>query len=180
MEEYLIYQGDAPCGSVRAERQGLYTRFSACCGARKNRLYSLMLEGEKDSILLGVPEWQDGCYVLQRTLANREWERIGAVQCARLTERFAEEPGQERTPAQQDWIRLDHPEYFFRRLTPQLALNGACYWKQAEDGRYLAVPMEDGRPFLLPRYFCFARVERLWGQPYAVFFFDAEEQPRFF
>lgn len=180
MEEYLIYQDDAPCGSVRAEKQGLYTRFSACCGARKNKLYSLILEGEKGSILLGVPEWRDGCYVLQRTLTNRMWEGIGTMRGARLTERTGSEWEETTKKAQQDWIRLDHPEYFFRRLTPQLALNGACYWKQAEDGRYLAVPMEDGRPFLLPRYFCFARVERLWGQPYAVFFFDAEEQPRFF
>ena len=35
MEEYLIYFGGAPCGSLRMERQGLYTHFSACCGARK-------------------------------------------------------------------------------------------------------------------------------------------------
>ena len=29
MEEYLIYFGGAPCGSLRMEKKGLYTHFSA-------------------------------------------------------------------------------------------------------------------------------------------------------
>ena len=45
MEEYLIYFGGAPCGSLRMEKKGLYTHFSACCGARQGRIYSLVLEG---------------------------------------------------------------------------------------------------------------------------------------
>ena len=72
MDEFLVYHNEAPCGTVRMEPRGLYTLFAACCGARKGRLYSLVLEGEKGSVLLGVPEWRDGCYVLHRLLANLE------------------------------------------------------------------------------------------------------------
>lgn len=177
MEEYLVYREHRACGSIRAERRGLYTDFSADCDGQEERLYSLYLEGGQGSVLLGVPERREGRYVLLRTLANRAWEHIGAVRCARLETRGT--PGRREDPERRGagWMRLEHPEYFFRRIAPQLAAHGPCYWKQAEDGRYLAVPLEAGRPFLLPRYFCFARVEQLWGQSFAVFFFDAEERP---
>ena len=174
MEETLIYLDDVPCGSLRMEKRGLYTHFSACFGARKGQLYSLMLEGTQGRAVLGVPEWSDGCYFLRRTVANREFQQIGALCCARLTERAAAPEDAE----EQGWMRLTHPEYFFHVLAPQLAERSDCYWRQEPDGRSLAVPMEEGRPFLLPRYFCFACVVQLFGRPYAVFSFDAQEQPR--
>lgn len=175
MEEYLIYWNGSPCGTVRLEAQGLYTRISACCGARRDCLFSLMLEGERGSVPLGVPEWSDGCYVLRRTLATKEYQGIGTVRCARLTERSAEAQVRED---EQGWMRLERPEYFFHSLTPQLAGNEDCYWRQEADSRCLAVPIEESRPFLLPRYFCFARVQRLWGKSYAVFRFNDEDQPQ--
>ena len=179
MEEYLIYFGGAPCGSLRMERQGLYTHFSACCGARQGRLYSLVLEGERGEAPLGVPEWQDGCFVLKRTLANHAWSGIGVVQRASLYVRGAAESGSAAPEevVEEGWILLRHPEYFFRTLSPQLSGVPDCYWKPEGGGRSLAVPIEDGHPFLLPRYFCFARIERLWGKAYAVFTFDEAGQP---
>ena len=62
-------------------------------------------------------------------------------------------------------------------VPPQLSGVPDCYWKPEGSGRSLAVPIDDGRPFLLPRYFCFARIERLWGKAYAVFAFDEAGQP---
>lgn len=177
MEECLIYWNASPCGTVRLEEQGLYTKIAACCGARRDCLFSLILEGERGSLTLGVPEWSDGCYVLRRTIVTKECRQIGKVCCAYLTERSTQAEAQER---EQGWMRLKKPEYFFHSLTPQLAGNDACYWKQAANGRWLAVPIDDGRPFLLPRYFCFAKVQRLWGKSYAVFFFDSEDQPQNF
>ena len=161
------------------ERQGLYTHFSACCGARQGRLYSLVLEGERGEAPLGVPEWQDGCFVLKRTLANHAWSGIGVVQRASLYVRGAAESGSAAPEevVEEGWILLRHPEYFFRTLSPQLSGVPDCYWKPEGGGRSLAVPIEDGHPFLLPRYFCFARIERLWGKAYAVFTFDEAGQP---
>ena len=177
MEEYLIYHDGVPCGTVRLEKQGLYTAFSAVCGARPGRLYSLFLEGEGGSVLLGVPEWRDGCFVLRRTLANRAWESVVTLRCARLQPRAEEEGERAAGSAEAGWMRLAHPEYFFHRLTPELS-GGACYWKPLGEGRCLAVPIDDGKPFLLARYFCFAKVVRLWGKPYAVFWFDENDCPR--
>ena len=179
MDEYVIYHDAEPCGTVRMEPRGLYTLFSACCGARENCLYSLRLEGERGDVLLGVPEWRDGCYVLRRLMANRVWQTVGTVRCGRLSLRGAAEAVRERQ-AEEGWLRLKHPEYFFHVPAPVLACCGECYWKPAETGRYLAVPMEEGRPFLLPRYFCFAHTQLLWGKPYAVFLFDQQEQPQHF
>lgn len=176
MEEYLVYYNDVPCGTVRMEKRGLYTAFSACCGARKGQIYALVLEGDAGSVPLGVPEWQDGCYVLRRTVASHELASVGRVRCARLMLR---EESKKETNDEQGWIYLQHPEYFFHRLMPQLS-GGQCYWKQGKEGRYLAVPIEDGKPFLLARYFCFARVMRLWGRAYAVFLFDEQDRPRSF
>ena len=45
--------------------------------------------------------------------------------------------------------------------------------------RYLAVPYDPKRPFLLTRIFCFARIRRVKGQAYAIFTFDGEELPVF-
>lgn len=181
MQEYLIYEGAAPCGSLRMEEQGLYTRFSALFGARRGQLYSLMLAGDAGEALLGVPEWRDGCYALERTMARRIWQVVGKVQCARLYLRQGEEKRTEKQEeAEEAWIRLDRPEYFFKTLSPQLAQRRDCYWRPGEKGRFLAVPMEAGKLFLLPRYFCFARVEQIWGQNFAVFFFDEGERPRVF
>ncbi len=173
----MVYWNGAPCGTVRLEEQGLYTKVSACCGARQDCLFSLMLEGARGSLLLGVPEWRDGCYMFTRTLATREWKRLGEVQGAYLACRDGVDP-----PAEdgEGWIHLDRPEYFFHTLTPQLAGRADCWWRQGEDGRYLAVPLEDGAPFLLPRYFCFAQVRQLWGRNYAVFYFDSGDCPRSF
>ena len=113
------------------ERQGLYTHFSACCGARQGRLYSLVLEGERGEAPLGVPEWQDGCFVLKRTLANHAWSGIGVVQRASLYVRGAAESGSAAPEevVEEGWILLRHPEYFFRTLSPQLSGVPDCYWK---------------------------------------------------
>lgn len=175
MEEYVVYHEGAACGTLQMEPRGLYTYFSVCCGARSGQLYTLLLDGERGSVPIGIPEWQDGCFVLRKSIANRHWQQIGAVQCARLTLRGDTSPAQD-----ENWIALAHPEYFFRVLTPQLAQAETCYWRQTPEGRFLAVPMETGRPFLLPRYFCFAHVRSLWGKPYAVFFFDNNGKPRNF
>ena len=176
-EDYLVYDQGSPCGSMRARREGLYVCFLVCCRASERRLYSLFLEGERTSLLLGVPEWQGGQYVLHRRLAKKTVESVGALRCARLEAR--ESDGGADEEAESGWLVLDRPEYFFRSLTPQLMECGRCYWKPAEDGRFLAVPMEERKAFLLPSYFCFAHTERLWGRNYAVFFFDAQEQPCF-
>ena len=96
------------------EKKGLYTHFSACCGARQGRIYSLVLEGGGE-MPLGVPEWQDGCFVLQRTLANHAWSGIGTVQRVSLYVRSAAESGDAapEEAAEEGWILLRHPEYFF-------------------------------------------------------------------
>lgn len=174
MEETLVYLDAVLCGSMHIEDQGLYTMFSANCDGQEDRLYSLVLEGEQGRFLIGVPEWCDGKYMITRTVAKSEWQSVGKVRCARMILRNAD--GLEKVP-EEGWIYLSHPEYFFKTLTPQLYGSGKCYWKQETDGRYLAVPMEEGRPFLLPKYFCFAQSEYLFGKHYAVFFFDNHEQP---
>lgn len=176
MQEWLIYAGDTPCGTLHMEEKGLYTRFSALFGAPSGQLFSLLLEGNRGSVVLGVPEWRGDCYTLERTIARRIWQPVGTVQraCVRPREMGEEDCAQ----SEQGWMRLFHPEYFFKVLSPQLVGRQDCYWQARENGRFLAVPMVAGQPFLLPRYFCFAQVETLWGQPYAVFFFDAQERPQ--
>ena len=45
--------------------------------------------------------------------------------------------------------------------------------------RYVALPFDCRRPFLLTGLFCFARVRRIGGRDYAVFAFDRWEMPVF-
>ena len=174
MEETLVYMDAIPCGTMHVEGRGLYTTFSTECDGQEHCLYSLMLEGEKGRFLIGVPEWRSGQYVIARTVANSEWQSVGEIRCGQMIVRGSEYL---QTQLEEGWIYLAHPEYFFKTPAPQLYGNGKCYWKQETDGRYLAVPMEDRHPFLLPKYFCFAQIQSLFGKPYAVFFFDQNEKP---
>ncbi len=154
MEEYLIYFGGAPAGACAWKRRALYAFFRLLRRAAGTDL--LFGAGRGGEMPLGVPEWQDGCFVLQRTLANHAWSGIGTVQRVSLYVRSAAESGDAapEEAAEEGWILLRHPEYFFRTFSPQLSGVPDCYWKPEGSGRSLAVPIDDGRPFLLPRYFC--------------------------
>lgn len=179
MEEYLIYFGGRALREPAHGKEGaLYAFFRLLRRAAGTDLLFGAGRGAGRNAV-GVPEWQDGCFVLQRTLANHAWSGIGTVQRVSLYVRSAAESGDAapEEAAEEGWILLRHPEYFFRTFSPQLSGVPDCYWKPEGSGRSLAVPIDDGRPFLLPRYFCFARIERLWGKAYAVFTFDETGQP---
>lgn len=151
MEEYLIYFGGAPCGSLRMERQGLYTHFSACCGARQGRLYSLVLEGERGEVPLGVPEWQDGCFVLKRTLANHAWSGIGVVQRPAYMCAARRKAGVRR---RKRWWKRDGSSSGIRNIFSAHSRRSCPACRTATGNRRAGgplsgrVPIEDGHPFL--------------------------------
>ena len=173
--EYPIICGTEECGNLSTKVIGLYTHCTAIFFAKNEALYSLALEGERGSVVLGVPEWRDGEFFLRRTVANHQLLPLGTLLRARIEPRPC---SAEALSSEQGWLCLERAEYFFHRPEPELACCGPCFWRPAEKGRFLALPLRKNSSFLLTRYFCFARIETLWGSPYAIFFFDQTDRPK--
>ena len=60
-----------------------------------------------------------------------------------------------------------------------LAGTGEGLWRQERNGRQLALPYQADRPFPMVPLFCFAQIQTIGGQSYAVYRFDKEEHPIF-
>lgn len=178
MEHYFIYYDHAVHGRIERKTEGLYSEFRAEFEAEEGTIYVLWLSGERGRFSLGVPEWNGTRYHLKKKVSNRDLREIGDIRCGLLCRKNAEQETEKEGDYPCDWIHLSYPEYFFKSMMPQLEGNRECYWKPAEQGRFLAVPIDNSTPFLLPRYFCFAKIQMIYGKSYAVFFFDHNDHPR--
>ena len=79
------------------------------------------------------------------------------------------------------WEPAPAPERLFRGDFLRGELRGCRGVLTRKEGeiRYLALPFDCRRPFLLTSLFCFARVRPIGGKAYAVFAFDRAERPVF-
>lgn len=169
----VMLDGNA-VGTLTAAEEGLYVCYRAEYRLPSPQVLRLVAVGNQGELRLGVPEPRSGVFRLTRRLSARESEQAG-----RLLRGELRWTGEEEEAAR--WQPAADPRLLFRSAFLREQLRGCqgALTRQEEGLRYLALPFDRRRPFLLTSLFCFARVRRIGGQEYAVFCFDRGENPVF-
>lgn len=174
MDRVPVMLNGRAVGDLTVVREGLYVRCEACCRLEPGTLARLYAVGKAGEFRLGIPEPRSGGFCLERRIAARELEPAGMLVRGEL--RPVEPPEGsgvwEPAPAPE---RLFHGDFLRGELR---GCRGVLTRKEGEI-RYLALPFDCRRPFLLTSLFCFARVRPIGGKAYAVFAFDRAERPVF-
>ena len=155
------------------ERQELYTWFTARCRLPERGLWCAWAVGDQGELRLGVVEPEGSQATIRRRFSDRMTVPLGKLQRGELRPVKPVEQG--------TWEAAERPEMLFQTpwLRAQLREVKGVLTRKEAGIRYLAVPYDPKRPFLLTRIFCFARIRRVQGQAYAIFTFDGEELPVF-
>ena len=173
MDKFPLLLEGKPAGELTAEREGLYTWFSARCPLPEAGLWCAWAVGDRGELRLGVlePEGKQG--VIRRRFSGRLTAPLG-----RLLRGEARPAG---TQEAEDWAPAPAPDQLFRSPWLRRRLGGlqGALTRRAGNVRYLALPYDPGKPFPLTTLFCFARLRRIGGGTFAVFAFDGEERPAF-
>jgi len=165
----LLRNGSA-AGELTVEREALYTCFSVNCRESGEGLWCAWAVGERGDLRLGVLAPSNGELVLCRRFSTRMTAPVGRI--LRGEVRAVGEA------AEVEWQPACQPECLFRTPWIRRQLRGA---QGVLCGRTsacrVAIPYDPSRPFPLAAMFCFARICRIGGKRYAVYCFDAGEQP---
>jgi len=162
-------------GELTAEAAGLYVNCRARCDLPEGTLARLYAVGRDGEVRLGVPEPEGDAFCLRRRLPRRELEAAGYLLRGELRAgNMEEEPSD-------GWQPIPAPERLFRGDFLRRELRGCrdALTRTEEGVRFVALPFDTRRPFLMTSLFCFARVRRIGGREYAVFAFDRDELPVF-
>ncbi len=171
MQRYPVYYRGAPCGEMTVRQEGLYFHFCSQISFRGTEIPRIYLKGGKGELLLGVAEPAGGAYVLRRSLAAGNIEKLGPLHCGEVRVK-RESTGR--------WQALGQEEV---RLCQKFCLHlpvmqsGLC--RPLGEGREIAFPYSERRAFPMPGLFTLARIERIGGQEYAVFSFAKSGMPFF-
>ena len=122
--------------------------------------------------MLGVLEPKGERMSLRRTLLRKSVEELGTPLAGEVRMSFAFQ----KAP---DWQAVRRPEEVFRskEMVRRLRRWEGGLWKKERGRTFLALPYHSGKPFPMTELFCFARVQSIGQQQYAVFSFDQEDFP---
>ena len=170
--DYPVYCGQERAGTVRLTEEPGRVRAELRCRRDLSGLFRSFLLGAAGELPLGVLAPEGESLTLRRVLSAREVAALGPIRRGemRLSFSFRREA---------EWRRLEEGERPLPRESPAAALEGTrgALWRERRGHGQLAVPFDSRRPFPLPALFCFARVDRIGGELYAVFTFDAGGSP---
>ena len=164
MDKFPLCWKESAVGTLTAERDGLYTWFSANGKLPEDGLWSAWVIGEAGELRLGVLEPCGECGEIRRRYSARLVNPLGCV--CRGEIRKAEEPGQRKDlPFRTVWLR-------------EMLLGIERYQVKQRNGFwYLAIPYSASRPFPLPPLFCLGQILQMEGEDWVVFCFDETEWP---
>jgi len=169
VEKVKLYCAGRCLGRIGLRPEGGRTEIRAEMEDPGDGLYRAVLVGEAGELPLGVLEPQGGRLVLCRRPYSRDVSAIGACLRgeARRSFRFRED----------GWQEAEAPAALFSGpfLKSRLAGVRRAWRRQREGLLFLAIPLEEGRPFPLEALFCLARIERVEGRLCAVYAFRGEE-----
>ena len=174
MDKFPLMLNGKPAGELTAEREGLYTWFSARCPVPGEGLWCAWAVGDRGELRLGVLEPEGDQGFIRRRFSGRLTAPLG-----RLLRGEVRPAGAKAEP--EPWDPAPAPERLFRAPWLRQRLRGIQGALTRQEGavRLLALPYDKGKPFPLTTLFCFARLRRIGGAEYAVFAFDGEERPIF-
>ncbi len=174
MDKFPLLLEGRPAGELTAERQGLYTWFTARCPLPEG-LWCAWAVGDRGELRLGVlePEGRQGA-VLRRRFSGRLTAPLGRLLRGEVRPAGAKEP--------EVWEPVPSPEELFRAPWLRQRLKGTqgALTRQAGEVRYLALPYDKRKPFPLTTLFCFARLREIGPSAYVVYAFDGQERPVFY
>ena len=179
MDKFPLLLDGVPSGELTAEREALYTWFTARCPlpAEEGALWCAWAVGDRGELRLGVLEPQGeggGPGMIRRRFSRQMTAPLGRVL------RGEARPAGQREPER--WENAAAPERLFRAAWLRQRLRGVQpgLTRKTGDGvRELALPYDAKKPFPLTALFCFARVRSIGEGRWAVFRFDSEEHPVF-
>lgn len=169
MERVKLYCGGECCGEATLEPEGSRVRVRASMEDPGDGLYRAALAGSGQQLLLGVMEPTGGALTVDRRLYQRDLTGLGTPLRAEVWRSFAFQ--------KTAWQETHCPGGDFQDpfLRSRLAGLDRAWQRRQEDLLWLALPLEEGRPFPLEALFCLARVERVEGRMCAVYAFRREE-----
>lgn len=172
MDKFPLYLNGAAAGELTVTEEPMYITFRAICRPARPGLLRAYAVGEQGELRLGVLAPEGGAFVIRKRVSRQMVTPLGRLVRGEARPYAAEEIPWEPAPA---------PETLFRSPLLRERLRGVrpILTGEAQERRYVAVPYEQNRPFLLEELFCFARIARIEGRLYAVFAFDREERPVF-
>lgn len=172
MDKFPLVWRERAVGELSAEREALYTWFDARCRLPGEGLWCAWVVGENGELRLGVLEPAGDRAAIRRRFSDRMTAPLGRLLRGEVR---SAAPAAERG----DWQSAEEPETLFRAPLLRQRLRGVqgALTRTGQGRRFLALPYDREKPFLLTALFCFARVRRIQGREYAVFAFDEEENP---
>lgn len=165
----LLWEGKA-IGELSAEREALYTWFTARCRLPGEGIWCAWAVGDRGELRLGVVEPQNG---IRRRFSRQMTAPLGKLLRGELR------PAGER--AAETWTAAPEPDRLFHTPWLRRRLRGAqgALTRTAGEWRLLALPYDEKRPFPLPPLFCLAQPRHIGGKRYIVYAFDGKEWPVF-
>lgn len=173
MDKFPLLMEGRPAGELIAEREGLYTWFSARCPLPGEGLWCAWAVGDRGELRLGVLEPEGGEGAIRRRFSGRFTAPLGRLLRGEVRPAGTREP--------EDWTPAPAPDRLFRAPWLQRRLRGiqGALTRRTGSVRHLALPYDREKPFPLTTLFCFARLRRIGGADYAVYAFDGEDRPVF-
>lgn len=171
MDKFPLLRNGSPAGELTAEREALYTWFTARCALPEEGLWCAWAVGERGELRLGILEPEGGqTAVLRRRFSQRMTAPLG-----RLLR------GEIRPAGAALWSPAAEPERLFQSpwLRQRLRNVQGALTRTEPDLRFLALPWDCRQPFPLATLFCFASLRTIRGGSYMVFTFDSRETPVF-
>ena len=174
MDKFPLLLDGKSVGELTATEEALYTWFEARCRLPGEGIWCAWVVGAGGELRLGVLEPRGDRAAIRRQFSKRMTQPLGTL--LRGEARLVSVPA-EKAP----WQVAANPETLFRTALLRQQLRGAegVLVRETAGVRYVALPWDRRRPFLLTELFCFARMSRIGGREYAVFAFDRDETPVF-
>ena len=172
MDNFPLMLEGRPAGELTAEREGLYTWFSARCPLPEG-LWCAWAVGDRGELRLGVLEPEGAQGTIRRRFSRQLTAPLGRLLRGEVRPAGAGAP--------ETWEPAPDPERLFRSPWLRQRLKGArgARTRQTGERRYLALPYDKGKPFPLTTLFCFAHVRAIGEGTYVVYAFDGQERPVF-
>lgn len=173
MDKFPLLWGEKAVGELSAEREALYTCFSARCTLPGEGLWCAWIVGDRGELRLGVLEPQGSAGVIRRRFSHRMIAPVGRLLRGEIR------PAAAVVEEAPDWVPVSDVAALFRSdgLRQRLREVPGLLWRREGETLLLAVPYEPRRPMPLMPLFCFARPRRVRGERYLVFAFDGREEP---
>lgn len=169
MERVKLYCRGEDRGEVVVCPEGVRTEVRALMPDPGDGLYRAVLLGRGGQLPLGVMEPAGGELTVCRRPYSRDLQAIGELLRgeARCSFRFQEA----------DWRETCCPAQMFQSgfLQSRLRPVGRAWWRRKGETLWLALPLEEGKPFPLEALFCLAQIQQVEGRLCAVYAFREEE-----